>query len=120
MGDDPYADEESAPLVERSLEEKEALAKITDELNEFLDIPLTVKAELGRADLNVRKILQMEEGVVMELDKLVGEPMEIFVNGLLIARGEVVVVNERFGIRVTDVIDPMEIIRQNALSTTKK
>ncbi|MEE8484867.1 MAG: FliM/FliN family flagellar motor switch protein, partial [Nitrospinota bacterium] len=57
------------------------------------------------------EILKFSEGNVIELNKLVGEPMEIFINGLLTARGEVVVVNERFGIRVTDVIDPMELIR---------
>ena len=68
MGEDPYDDEEeAAPSAERSTEEQAALARITDELNEFLDIPLTVKAELGRADLTVNKILQMEEGIVMYL-----------------------------------------------------
>ncbi|MBI4667053.1 MAG: flagellar motor switch protein FliN [Nitrospinae bacterium] len=81
------------------------------ELDNFLDIPLTISVELGRATQTVKEVLAMQAGTVVELKKLVGEPMEIYINGLLTARGEVVVVNERFGIRVTDVIDPLEIIR---------
>lgn len=100
--------------VEKTKEEKAALSAIHDDLYEYLDIPLNVNAELGRTKITVREVLRLTEGSVIELEKLVGEPMEIFINGLLIARGEVVVVNERFGIRVTDVIDPMEVIRQNA------
>lgn len=81
------------------------------ELDNFLDIPLSISVELGRTSRTVREILALQPGSVIELNKLVGEPMEIYINGLLTARGEVVVVNERFGIRVTDVIDPLEIIR---------
>ena len=108
------AEEEGRAITEKTEEEKNALLSITKELDQYLDIPLTVSAELGRAKITVREILKLKDGAVIELHKLVGEPMEIYINGLLTARGEVVVVNERFGIRVTDVIDPMEIIRQNA------
>jgi flagellar motor switch protein FliN/FliY len=115
---DPLNDEDSdveiTHIVEKTDEEKEALTAITDKLNQFLDIPLTLKAELGKTTTTIREVLKLKDGTVIELDKLVGEPMEITINGLLIARGEVVVVNERFGIRVTDVIDPMEITRQTA------
>ncbi len=89
------------------------LARIFDELDGILDIPLTVSVELGFAEMTVRDVLELQAGSVIELNKLVGEPMEILINNLLTARGEVVVVNDRFGIRVTDVIDPLEIIRSS-------
>ncbi|MFQ5431365.1 MAG: flagellar motor switch protein FliN [Nitrospinota bacterium] len=108
-------DDEAAPKVnQKSEEEKNAMDAITNEMHQYLDIPLTVHSELGRTKISVRDVLKLKEGSVIPLDKLVGEPIEIYVNGLLTARGETVVVNERFGIRVTDVIDPMEIIRQEA------
>jgi len=88
-----------------------ALSKIIGELDSLLDIPLTLSAELGRTQMTVKEIMQLQVGSVLELSKLVGEPMEIHINDLLTARGETVVVNERFGIRVTDVIDPLEIVR---------
>ncbi len=109
------ADDDAGPIVtEKSEEEKNAMEAITREMHQYLDIPLTVHSELGRTKISVREVLKLKEGSVIPLDKLVGEPIEIYVNGLLTARGETVVVNERFGIRVTDVIDPMEIIRQEA------
>ncbi|MBF0169692.1 MAG: flagellar motor switch protein FliN [Nitrospinae bacterium] len=89
------------------------LSAVLDELDNFRDIPLTISVELGKAKTSVREVLGYQAGSVVELTKLVGEPMEIYINGLLTARGEVVVVNERFGIRVTDVIDPLEIVRFN-------
>lgn len=105
-------EEESAPAVKKkSEEERTALEAISQEVYQYLDIPLTVSSELGRVKITVREVLNLQEGSVIPLDKLVGEPIEVYVNDLLTARGEVVVVNERFGIRVTDVIDPMEIIR---------
>lgn len=108
-------DDEAAPVIsEKSEEERKALDAITREMHQYLDIPLTVHSELGRTKITVREVLKLKEGSVISLDKLVGEPIEIYVNDLLTARGETVVVNERFGIRVTDVIDPMEIIRQEA------
>lgn len=78
----------------------------------LLDIPLTFKVELGRTKMLIKDLLQLGQGSVIELDKLAGEPMEILVNDRLIAKGEVVVVNEKFGIRVTDILSPAERVRQ--------
>ncbi len=77
-------------------------------LDFILDIPLTITVELGRCRLLISELLQLGQGSVIELTKLAGEPMEIFVNQKLIARGEVVVVNEKFGVRLTDIVSPME------------
>ena len=79
-------------------------------LDFILDIPLKVTVELGRTSLAIKDLLQLGQGSVLELDKLAGEPLEILVNGKLIAKGEVVVVNEKFGIRLTDIISPIERI----------
>ncbi|HHN65539.1 MAG TPA: flagellar motor switch protein FliN [Nitrospirae bacterium] len=78
----------------------------------LLDIPLEVTVELGRTRMLIQELLQLGQGSVIELDKLAGEPMEILVNNKLIARGEVVVVNEKFGVRLTDIISPAERVRQ--------
>jgi flagellar motor switch protein FliN/FliY len=77
-----------------------------------LDIPVLMTVELGRTKLPIRHILQLAQGSVVELDGLAGEPMDVLVNGCLIAQGEVVVVNEKFGIRLTDIITPSERIRK--------
>jgi flagellar motor switch protein FliN/FliY len=79
-------------------------------LDFILDIPLKVTVELGRTSVVVKDLLQLGQGSVLELDKLAGEPLEILVNGKLVAKGEVVVVNEKFGIRLTDIISPIERI----------
>ena len=76
----------------------------------ILDIPLQVTVELGRTNVIIKDLLQLGQGSVLELDKLAGEPLEILVNGKLVAKGEVVVVNEKFGIRLTDIISPIERI----------
>ncbi len=81
-------------------------------LDFILDIPLKVTAELGRSRMAIREILQLGQGSVVELSKFAGEPIEVLVNDKLIARGEVVVVNEKFGIRLTDIISPVERIEQ--------
>lgn len=81
-------------------------------LDFILDIPLKVTVELGRSRMSIRDILQLSQGSVVELSKLAGEPLEVLVNEKLIARGEVVVVNEKFGIRLTDIISPIERIEQ--------
>jgi flagellar motor switch protein FliN/FliY len=81
-------------------------------LDFILDIPLKVTAELGRSKMAIRDILQLAQGSVIELAKFAGEPLEVLVNDKLIARGEVVVVNEKFGIRLTDIISPVERIEQ--------
>ena len=79
-------------------------------LDFILDIPLKVTVELGRTSVMIKDLLQLGQGSVLELDKLAGEPLEILVNGKLVAKGEVVVVNEKFGIRITDIISPIERI----------
>ncbi len=81
-------------------------------LDFILDIPLKVTVELGRTKMSVRDILQLVQGSVVELSKFAGEPLEVLVNDRLVARGEVVTVNEKFGIRLTDILSPMERIEQ--------
>lgn len=89
----------------------DALNKLkVQNLDFILDIPLKVSVELGRARVIIKDLLQLGQGSVLELDKLAGEPLEVLVNGKLVARGEVVVVNEKFGIRLTDIISPLERI----------
>ncbi len=81
-------------------------------LEGILDIPVTISMEIGRTNINIRNLLQLNQGSVVELDRLAGEPMDVLVNGTLIAQGEVVVVNEKFGIRLTDVISPSERVKR--------
>ncbi|MDX2480401.1 MAG: flagellar motor switch protein FliN [Desulfuromusa sp.] len=78
----------------------------------LLDIPLEVSVEVGRSRILVRDLLQLQEGSLVELDKLAGEPLDLYVNSRLIARGEAVVVNEKFGLRLTDVVSPSERIEK--------
>ena len=80
-------------------------------LDLILDIPLTVSVELGRSKMLINDLLQLGQGSVIELTKLVGEPLEVLVNQKLVARGEVVVVNEKFGVRLTDIVSPMERVQ---------
>ncbi len=82
------------------------------DLEFILDIPLTVTAQLGSTQLLINELLQLGQGSVIELNKLAGEPLEIHVNGKLVARGEAVVINEKFGVRLTDIISPIERIKQ--------
>ncbi len=77
-------------------------------LDVILDIPVTISMEIGRTHISIRNLLQLNQGSVVELDRLAGEPMDVLVNGTLVAQGEVVVVNEKFGIRLTDVVSPAE------------
>lgn len=81
-------------------------------LDVILDVPVTLSLEVGRARISIRNLLQLNQGSVVELDRLAGEPLDVLVNGTLIAHGEVVVVNEKFGIRLTDVISPTERIKK--------
>ena len=81
-------------------------------LDLILDIPVSISMEVGSTDINIRNLLQLNQGSVIELDRLAGEPLDVLVNGTLIAHGEVVVVNEKFGIRLTDVISPSERIKK--------
>ncbi|WP_096084554.1 flagellar motor switch protein FliN [Agaribacterium haliotis] len=82
------------------------------DLEVILDIPVSISMEVGRTNITIRNLLQLNQGSVIELDRLAGEPLDVLVNGTLIAHGEVVVVNEKFGIRMTDVISPSERIKR--------
>jgi flagellar motor switch protein FliN/FliY len=81
-------------------------------LDVILDVPVTLSMEVGRTRIPIRNLLQLNQGSVVELDRAAGEPLDVFVNGTLVAHGEVVVVTEKFGIRLTDVISPAERIRK--------
>ncbi len=84
----------------------------TPDLEAVMNIPVTVSMEIGRAQISIRNLLQLNQGSVVELDRLAGEPLDVLVNGPLIAHGEVVVVNEKFGIRLTDVISAQERVKK--------
>ena len=81
-------------------------------LDVILDIPVTISMEIGQTKINIRNLLQLNQGSVVELDRMAGEPLDVVVNGTLIAHGEVVVVNEKFGIRLTDIISPAERVKK--------
>jgi flagellar motor switch protein FliN/FliY len=81
-------------------------------LDVILDVPVTLSLEVGRTRLPIRSLLQLNQGSVVELERAAGEPLDVYVNGTLVAHGEVVVVNEKFGIRLTDVVSPAERIRK--------
>lgn len=91
---------------------KNKLLETHNDIDFILDIPVQLTVELGRTKIAIRNLLQLAQGSVVELDGLAGEPMDVLVNGCLIAQGEVVVVNDKFGIRLTDVISPAERIRK--------
>jgi len=82
------------------------------DIDRVLDVPVQLTAELGRTRITIKSLLQLSQGSVVELDGLAGQPMDVFINGYLIAQGEVVVVNDKFGIRLTDIITPSERIRK--------
>ena len=82
------------------------------DLDVILDIPVTISMEVGNTSIPIRNLLQLNQGSVIELDRLAGEPLDVLINGTLIAHGEVVMVNEKFGIRLTDVVSPSERIRR--------
>jgi flagellar motor switch protein FliN/FliY len=81
-------------------------------LDVILDVPVTLSLEVGRTRLPIRSLLQLNQGSVVELERAAGEPLDVYVNGTLVAHGQVVVVNEKFGIRLTDVVSPAERIRK--------
>ncbi|PSJ46259.1 flagellar motor switch protein FliN [Zobellella endophytica] len=99
---DDFGNDGTAPLT---VEERRKLDTI-------LDIPVTISMEVGRSQISIRNLLQLNQGSVVELDRLAGEPLDVMVNGTLIAHGEVVVVNDKFGIRLTDVISQTERIKK--------
>jgi flagellar motor switch protein FliN/FliY len=98
--------------VQETVDETEARGE--RELDFILDIPLELSVELGKAKLLVNDLLQLGQGSIIELNKLAGEPLEVYINRKLIARGEVVVVNEKFGVRLTDVITPIDRVKSLA------
>jgi flagellar motor switch protein FliN len=121
------ADEWAAALDEQGEEEAESsplastatFEELTDDsaggavnMDSILDVPVTISMEIGRTKINIRNLLQLNQGSVVELDRLAGEPMDVLVNGTLIAQGEVVVVNEKFGLRLTDIISPSERVKR--------
>ena len=123
--EDPVEDEgEGEGAGETAVEEQEGDTNQeeggkADEVKEanldlILDIPLSVTVELGRSKMLINDLLQLGQGSVIELTKLVGEPLEVLVNDKLVARGEVVVVNEKFGVRLTDIVTPMERVKSLA------
>ena len=100
------------PAVFEQFDASGARNQTRNDIDLVLDIPVQLTVELGRTKLPIRNLLQLAQGSVVELDGLAGEPMDVLVNGCLIAQGEVVVVNEKFGIRLTDVITPSERIKR--------
>ncbi len=101
----------AAPVFEQLSAAGQPPATASD-IDRILDIPVQLTVELGRTKLAIKSLLQLAQGSVVELDGMAGEPMDVLVNGCLIAQGEVVVVNDKFGIRLTDIITPSERIRK--------
>ncbi|WP_087021501.1 flagellar motor switch protein FliN [Thaumasiovibrio subtropicus] len=124
--DQQMADEWAAALAAQEVEESvkaapldelvDDPAPISDDerkrLDSILDIPVTISMEVGRTQISIRNLLQLNQGSVVELDRIAGESLDVLVNGTLIAHGEVVVVNDKFGIRLTDVISQTERIKK--------
>ncbi len=101
-----------APLDEFDPAARNQRSSGAPDLDVILDIPVRISMEVGNTEITIRNLLQLNQGSVIELDRLAGEPLDVLVNGTLIAHGEVVVVNEKFGIRMTDVISPSERIKK--------
>lgn len=109
------AQAEAAEPTQAKLEnlEPEPIAETPhDNLDNILEIPVTLSMEIGKTKISIRNLLQLNQGSVVELDRLAGEPLDVLVNGTLVAHGEVVMINERFGIRVTDVVSAQERIKK--------
>jgi flagellar motor switch protein FliN/FliY len=106
----PYSD--AVPAAFTSLAASNGPAPNAHDIQMILDIPVQLTVELGRTRVPIRNILQLGEGSVVELEAMAGEPMDVLVNGFLIAQGEVVVVNDKFGIRLTDIVTPSERMRR--------
>jgi len=95
-------------------EDKQSASGDEINLDVILDVPVTISMEIGRTQINIRNLLQLNQGSVVELERFAGEPLDVLVNGTLIAHGEVVVINDKFGIRLTDVISPSERVKRLA------
>ena len=119
-GADEGAGETAVEEKEEVIDEEGSVETAGEESGEpasldlILDIPLAVTVELGRSKMLINDLLQLGQGSVIELTKLVGDPLEVLVNNKLVARGEVVVVNEKFGVRLTDIVTPMERVKSLA------
>jgi len=103
---------ETAELEDFASEENIISGEQQQKLDGILDIPVVISMEVGRSKISIRNLLQLNQGSVVELDRIAGEPLDVMVNGTLIAHGEVVVVNDKFGIRLTDVISQTERIKK--------
>lgn len=103
---------EAVALEELQDEKAPLTSEESRKLDAILDIPVTISMEVGRAKISIRNLLQLNQGSVVELERVAGEPLDVLVNGTLIAHGEVVVVNDKFGIRLTDVISQIERIKK--------
>ncbi|WP_371860351.1 flagellar motor switch protein FliN [Sulfuriferula plumbiphila] len=102
----------ASPTIFKEFASKGTKGETHNDIDFILDIPVQLTVELGRTKIAIKNLLQLAQGSVVELDGLAGEPMDVLVNGCLIAQGEVVVVNDKFGIRLTDIITPAERIRK--------
>lgn len=105
-------DIKAAPLESFKPSPEVKQGSMAPDLDVILDIPVTISMEVGNTSIPIRNLLQLNQGSVIELDRLAGEPLDVLINGTLIAHGEVVMVNEKFGIRLTDVVSPTERIRR--------
>ena len=110
LADQSAAQSPAAPVFQKLAPGGTADAK--NDIDMILNIPVQLTVELGRTKITIKNLLQLAQGSVVELDGLAGEPMDVLVNGCLIAQGEVVVVNDKFGIRLTDIVTPSERMRQ--------
>jgi flagellar motor switch protein FliN/FliY len=110
--DDEFGVGAEVAELEEFDEDREITPKEKRKLDTILDIPVTISMEVGRSNISIRNLLQLNQGSVVELDRVAGEPLDVLVNGTLIAHGEVVVVNDKFGIRLTDVISQLERIKK--------
>ena len=111
MAEQAIEETTAAELVELS-DDSGSVGSDKENLDAILDIPVTISMEVGRSHISIRNLLQLNQGSVVELDRIAGEPLDVMVNGTLIAHGEVVVVNDKFGIRLTDVISQTERIKK--------
>jgi flagellar motor switch protein FliN len=109
---DPVADALKPAQIFPEFQESGGRKEQLHDFEMILDIPVSLSVELGRTKISIRNLLQLAHGSVVELDAMAGEPMDVLVNGTLIAQGEVVVVNDKFGIRLTDIITPAERMRK--------
>ncbi len=113
--DSPFGSQSGSAVRRANFEDLEGGGTATMAYNDIdlvMDVPVQVTVELGRAKMQIRNLLALTQGSVVELDIIAGEPLEVVVNGCLVAQGEVVIVNDRYGIRLTDIVTPAERLRK--------